>query len=262
MKHKSCFLILGSRAKVAEARPTKLAAANLLVLTPRLVSPFLHIWQADLAASHPSWPAAEATLSTFEQDRRARLRTFTLRQTYGRAHGFLRAVLELYTLQAARLLFFSTAAQGKPLLPGYGLHFNLSYRPGRALLAVSDAGPVGADVEKLAPLPDAAALVGELFSPAEQAALHTLPLPDWGPTFYTIWTRKEAYAKALGMGLAMPFNSFSVLQANSEGLLVPTAPVGARLHSFAVGSGYQGAVASLARGPALAPHYFKYPYDL
>jgi 4'-phosphopantetheinyl transferase len=232
---------------------------NLLAITLCIVPSFLHIWQANLATNHPSWAAAEATLSSVEQSRRTRLHTFTQRQTYGRAHGFLRSVLEIYASQPAQLLYLAPDGQGKPQLPDFALHFNLSYRPGRALVAVSDTGPVGADVEKLAPLPRAEPLVSELFSAAEQAALHAAPPAAWESLFYTIWTRKEAYAKALGMGLAMPFSSFSVLKLSADGLLVLTEPTGAHLHSFAAGSGYQGAVATLAHSPA--PQHFSYPFD-
>ncbi|QKG55793.1 4'-phosphopantetheinyl transferase superfamily protein [Hymenobacter sp. BRD128] len=204
------------------------------------MSSFLHIWQADLIADYPSWAVAEATLSPAELGRQARLRTATLRQTFGRAHGFLRAVLAVYTSQAARLLAFSTTDLGKPQLPDTAIHFSLSYRPGRALLAVSNAASVGADVEPLRPLADAAALVADLFSPTEQAALRAAPPEGWWPLFYTIWTRKEAYAKALGMGLTMPFAGFSVLAPPCAGPVVLTAPPDASLHSFAAGAGYQG----------------------
>lgn len=223
--------------------------------------PFLHIWRADLTTRHPGWLAAEATLSVPEQSRQARLRTLALRQTYGRAHGFLRMVLELYTFQSARFLALSTDHRNKPQLPGSGLHFNLSYRPGRALVVLSDAGPVGADVEALALLPGAAALVADLFSPAEQEALRAAVPGAWWPLFYTIWTRKESYAKALGMGLATPFAGFSVLAPGTDGPPLLTAPAGACLHSFAVGGGYQGAATVLA--PATpAPQHFSYPFDL
>jgi 4'-phosphopantetheinyl transferase len=225
------------------------------------VPPFLHIWRADLTTRHPGWLAAEATLSVPEQSRQARLRTLALRQTYGRAHGFLRMVLEQYTFQAARFLALATDHQGKPQLPGAGLHFNLSYRPGRALLALSDTGPVGADVEALALLPGASSLVTDLFSVSEQEVLRTAPPGAWWPTFYAIWTRKEAYAKALGMGLATPFTEFSVLAPGPEGLPLNAAPAGASLHSFAVGGGFQGAVAVLAPD-APAPQHFSYPFNL
>jgi 4'-phosphopantetheinyl transferase len=223
---------------------------------------YLHIWQADLTLPSEVWPVAEATLAPAEQARQARLRTPAQRQTYGRAHAFLRATLALYTAQPARSLSFSATSHGKPQLADATLHFNLSYRAGRALLAVSDAGPVGADVEQLLLLPDAEALVKDLFSADEQVLLRTTTPASYWPFFYTIWTRKEAYAKALGMGLAMSFAEFSVLE------LVPAspprliAPLGAAIHSFAVGIGYQGAVALLAPGPTPTPQYLSYPVDL
>jgi len=221
-------------------------------------APFLHVWQADLAAALPPWLAAENTLSAAERARQVRLRTPTLRQTYGRAHGFLRAVLSHYTGQAASTLRIEVDIQGKPALPGAGLYFNLSYRPGRALLAVSNAYPVGVDVEPLAPLADVDALIQELFAPAEQAALRAAVPADYWPLFYTIWTRKEAYAKALGMGLAMPFAAFSVLRFGPSQPLVFTATPGVGLHHWVVGAGYLGAVA-VQSAASLLPTHYTYP---
>ena len=224
--------------------------------------PFFHVWQADLAANHPEWPAAEATLSAAERARQARLRTPDMRRTYGRAHGFLRAVLSGYTSHSASQLPFTSNANGKPVLAESSLHFNLSYRPGRALLAVSNACVVGADVEPLLPLTDAAALIKELFSPAEQAALQAAEPADWHRLFYTIWTRKEAYAKALGMGLALPFAAFSVLIFQAGGPLAFIAPARSWLRSFELNAGYQGAVAGLGAGPEPVAKHFYYPTDL
>ncbi len=222
------------------------------------MAPFLHLWQANLAASLPPWAAVEATLSAAEAARQARLRTSALRQTYSRAHGFLRAVLSQYTRQPASTLAIYPDALGKPILPGAGLHFNLSYRPGRALLAVSDAYPVGVDVEPLAPLADAAALIRELYAPAEQAALRAAAPADYWHLFYTIWTRKEAYAKALGRGVGMPFSTFSVVEFEPGQPLAFIAPAGAVLHHCAAGVGYQGAVAVL--GDELPPpEFFTFP---
>jgi 4'-phosphopantetheinyl transferase len=223
---------------------------------------FLHIWQADLAGPPGAWQAAEASLRPAELARQARLRTPALRQTYGRAHAFLRATLALYAELPPSSLAFATASQGKPLLLGSDLHFNLSYRGERALLAVSDIGPVGADVEQLRLLPDADALVAELFSGPERLGLHSAPAAGYWPFFHTIWTRKEAYAKALGMGLAVPFTGFSVLEPGADGCPQLVAPAGARLQSFAVGAGYQGAVAVLTDQEMPTAYYFRYPFNL
>lgn len=216
------------------------------------MQPFLHIWQADLTAGYPGWAAAEATLSPAEQARLARLRTPLLRQTYARAHGFLRAILGQYTGLPSATVELQTASNGKPFIAASAVHFNLSYRPGRALLAVTDGGPVGADIEPLTPLADAAALVKELFSRPEQAALQAAAPVDYWPLFYLIWTRKEAYAKAQGMGLALPFAAFSVLAPGTPP--GPASPADTQLLSFAPGAGWQSSVAVLTTVPIAAQH--------
>ncbi|GAA4496395.1 hypothetical protein GCM10023172_09610 [Hymenobacter ginsengisoli] len=223
---------------------------------------FLHIWQADLASPSPSWEPAEASLGPAEMARQARLHVPAQRQAYGRAHAFMRAVLSLYTELPPNALAFALTYKGKPYLLGSDLHVNLSYRGERALLAISNAGPVGADVEQLRLLPDTEALIKELFSETEQLGLQVAPPAAYWPFFYTIWTRKEAYAKALGMGLAVPFAGFSVLAPGPGGQPLLTAPAGAQLTSFAVGVGHQGAVALLAEGSPLTPQHFRYPIDL
>ncbi len=221
------------------------------------MSPFLHIWQADLAAENSDWAAAEASLSAAELVRLARLRTPTLRQTYARAHGFLRSILSQYTDQSRAAIELTADANGKPILTGHHLSFNLSYRTGRALLALSNAGPVGTDLEPLVPLSNAAPLVADLFSPPEQAALQAAAPADYWPLFYLIWTRKEAYAKALGMGLALPFREFSVLAPGCPPQ--PVKPVETTLQSFPAGAGWQGAVAVLTAATEPLTRYFLYP---
>ena len=76
--------------------------------------------------------------------------------------------------------------------------------------------------------------------------------------FYTIWTRKEAYAKALGRGVGMPFSSFSVVDVEPGQPPAFTAPPGAVLHHRAAGAGYAGAVAALGSSPPM-PEFFAYP---
>lgn len=218
-------------------------------------TPFLHCWQADLAADHPVWATAPAWLSAAERARQAHLRTPALRQTYGRAHGLLRGVLSTYTGLSPSNLYFATELRDKPVLVPPTLHFNLSYRAGRALLALANHCPVGADVEPLTPLRDADVLIAELFSEPERAALRTAEPAAWWPLFYTIWTRKEAYAKALGMGLALPFAGFSVLAAAGGRAPTLLAPAGAQLSSFTAGAGHVGAVAVLNAAPLPIRHF-------
>jgi 4'-phosphopantetheinyl transferase len=72
------------------------------------------------------------------------------------------------------------------------------------LLAVSQPsqGIVGVDVEWLDHALDLTALGPPALNPAERAALDALPESSRREAFFRLWTRKEAVAKALGLGVS------------------------------------------------------------
>lgn len=105
------------------------------------------------------------------------------------AHRLLSRVLEVTD---AALVYGSA---GKPALPG-GPEFSLSHTAGAVVLAV-DQAPVGVDVESIRPV--SSKLSKRVLSPAEYAwfaAQGSRP-----EDFFTLWTLKESYYKALGTGL-------------------------------------------------------------
>jgi len=57
---------------------------------------------------------------------------------------------------------------------------------------------------------DAASLVKRFFSPKERAQYEALPPDQQHDAFFRGWTRKEAFIKATGKGLAFPLDQFSV----------------------------------------------------
>ena len=57
---------------------------------------------------------------------------------------------------------------------------------------------------------DYAAIARQFFSDAEVGRLSTLPDHRYVEAFLACWTKKEAYVKARGRGLAMPLKSFTV----------------------------------------------------
>jgi 4'-phosphopantetheinyl transferase len=95
---------------------------------------------------------------------------------------------------------------GKPYLPDRpGIHYNISHSGTYGVCALSDA-PVGVDVELVRPLRRAVAQ--RFFTDVEQEFLAQRPPEE----FFRLWTRKESFTKALGKGLSLPLNSFSVLE--------------------------------------------------
>ncbi|MFE9254670.1 4'-phosphopantetheinyl transferase family protein [Streptomyces sp. NPDC006879] len=84
--------------------------------------------------------------------------------------------------------------------PAPQLHFSLSHSGDLALLVFATR-PVGADVEAL-PEPVALHEVLGSLHPAEAAELRALPAGERQRAFTRVWTRKEAYLKGTGVGLA------------------------------------------------------------
>jgi 4'-phosphopantetheinyl transferase len=77
------------------------------------------------------------------------------------------------------------------------------------LIAVARDREVGVDVEEVC-LEDVEPIVRTVFSPVERAALARLSGPARLEAFYRGWTRKEAFVKALGVGLHADLTAFDV----------------------------------------------------
>ena len=87
---------------------------------------------------------------------------------------------------------------GKPFLKDYPhIHFNLSHCPGAALCVVADT-PVGCDIERVEDTLDMD-LCRHCCSRQEMDAILGSGSPAL--SFYTLWTRKEAFLKYTGDGL-------------------------------------------------------------
>jgi 4'-phosphopantetheinyl transferase len=150
-------------------------------------------------------------LSDEECSRAASFRFPADRQRFVAAHIALRQALAEYTGLHHAALHLATGSFGKPSLSGHSrTQFSLSHSRGLALIAVGGRGPLGADVELLRPVPDAAMLAAEHFTRREQEALAALPSHERDRAFLTCWTRKEACLKAIGVGLLLSPQSFEV----------------------------------------------------
>ena len=131
----------------------------------------------------------------------------------------LREILATLQRIPAGEIRFDYGPKGKPALTGAGtpLEFSVSHRADLAVIAVTEGRRVGVDVERVGPVEDAEKLAARFFSADEQASLRAVRAEDRDEAFFACWTRKEAFVKALGEGLSMPLDSFSVS-------LVPDAP--------------------------------------
>lgn len=89
------------------------------------------------------------------------------------------------------------------------LCFSVANTRGLVACAVSLSRDIGLDVEAWrddAPAP----LVERCFAPDERAALAALPAAAQPRRFIELWTLKEAYVKARGLGLSLPLERISL----------------------------------------------------
>ncbi len=108
---------------------------------------------------------------------------------------------------------FSREKHGKPYLVGNGsdeLKFNLTHSGNFVCCAVTAAGEVGVDIETTTFIKDVDGVVNRFFAAEEKAFFKTLAEHEKQPYFFRLWTIKEAYVKALGVGMSVPFDSFCI----------------------------------------------------
>ncbi|MGQ4646377.1 4'-phosphopantetheinyl transferase superfamily protein [Lyngbya aestuarii] len=166
----------------------------------------VHIWRAELDLSAGQIEQLTKTLSADEQQRANRFRFEQHRKHFIAGRGFLRAILSRYLNLEPTQLQFSYSSRGKPSLANTdnsgGLCFNLSHSNGLALYAVTRGQRLGIDLEHLRAMPDAEKLAKRFFCASEYAVINSLPPELKQEAFFNGWTRKEAYLKATGDGLA------------------------------------------------------------
>jgi 4'-phosphopantetheinyl transferase len=144
-----------------------------------------------------------------ERERLAALRRPEDRRDYLAAHLLLRTTLSRYAPVAPGAWRLDHDRRGKPRAPqAPWIEFNLTHTNGLVACALARR-TVGLDAEWLGQDLDAA-LAAEFLTPAELTSLTGLPTASRARRLLTLWTLKEAYAKALGLGLALPMQGFGV----------------------------------------------------
>lgn len=183
---------------------------GLLSLAPGEV----HVW-----LTTPEAIADEALLAAYmrwmnqeETARQARFLFARHRHQFLVARALVRTTLSRYADLAPADWRFVNNAYGRPDIdPEHGLgdlRFNLSHTDGLVAVAVA-RGEIGVDVEDTWRRSHTDQIAEHFFAPREVAGLRGLPQERQHGRFFDLWTLKEAYIKARGMGLAISLHRFA-----------------------------------------------------
>jgi 4'-phosphopantetheinyl transferase len=244
------------------------SVVSLEIPQRELAASEVHVWSLPLDISQGSLASVAEFLSPDERTRADRFRFEGLRQRFVAGRGLLRVILGRYCGVPPEGLRFNYGPHGKPELTpvegaqrkGGGLHFNLAHSEGLGVLAVTQTGPVGVDVQQVRRLLEFKELVGQFFSAREAAEFLRLEREQQPAAFFNLWTRKEALLKATGEGIGRSLNRVEVSFLPGEParvLSLPAEPWAGRewsLVDLAISPACAGALALPARN-ILVSHF-------
>ena len=221
---------------------------------PARLTPCCHsvdVWRCDLDAVGDA--DVDRLADTLAPDERARAASFVFapdRRRFTVARAALRAVLAKYLDVAPTAVALGRHPQGRPTLLGTAasaLAFSVSRSAALALCAVASRRDIGVDIERIVRGVADDVVHDRVLSRTEVTALRRLSPDRRDRAFFAVWTRKEAYAKARGLGLALPFERFSVsTDLDAPALLTAEDDDPARwtLRDLDAGAGYAAALAA------------------
>lgn len=170
----------------------------------------VHVWCLSFALSEGQLARLGEVLTDDERERAGRYLHVPTRNQFVAARACLRLLLGSYLGADPTRLRLTQTNTGKPVLADGGLHFNVSHSGEVGLIALDGRGEVGVDVERVRAYPGNLDMADRYFTPGEVAALRRLPLGAREQAFYHVWTRKEAFLKATGLGLSYGLERFEV----------------------------------------------------
>lgn len=208
----------------------------------------LDIWTIESPTQEIDTGKLISALSDIEKTRAASFHRQRDRHRFICFHYALRSILATYFASDSEVSIVH-GKYGKPLLaalPHEGeLWFNLSHSSDRGMLAISRAGEIGADIEYIDPKVQIEQLAQQIMSPAQLAQFSRYPPDSQRDVLFECWVRKEAYLKALGVGLEISPRDVEVPiePEKTSGAVSSTRHIGQwRYVSFGLDSQFRSAV--------------------
>ncbi len=179
----------------------------------------LDIWQGSLLIDEKILKIFSALLDANEQNRARSFKYPLMRDRFIAVRGWLRTTLAHYLSEEPAALRFTSAEFGKPVLIGFPLYFNLSHSQDCLAIAISESDGLGIDIEQIKSRNGLLEIARRCFSKQEFFIWCNLPEDRQLQMFYQFWTRKEAFVKAVGRGIALGLDQCELAMPEARSLL-------------------------------------------
>jgi len=201
----------------------------------------VHVWRVCLSSIPSS--AFASFLSEEERARAGRFRITADRDRFAASHGWLRTVISWYVGIAPSRIAIRTE-HGKPRLADSSLTFSLAHSGDFALIAVAEGREIGVDVECEREIGEADEIARLICGHAERRAVERDA--NRHVALLRCWVRKEAFAKAVGLGLGEYLRNVPLCTRTA--ILSKSLQVGEWfVHDISLGPSLYGAVATEGR---------------
>lgn len=220
----------------------------------------VHVWCVSLNLEEMQ---IQSLMHFLSSDERRRAETFHFdkdRNHFIATRGMLRRIIGMYLQCDPGRLCFSYGPYGKPELAGGNdgsVQFNVSHSNGLVLYGITNGRKIGIDLECIRTNLSFRQIANKYFSSEENTLVSTQSAPLQRDTFFSLWTAKEAYIKAMGGSIFTDQKQldFSTTTSGEEQTLLKS-PEGASWwtsQKLSVGHGYVATV-------VVEGHYFQLKY--
>ena len=206
------------------------------------------------------WPRYDALLTPAERAKQMRFRFARDQRRYLVTRALARTVLSRYSSVRPEEWVFSAGPRGRPAISAPPtlppLEFNIAHSADLVMLGVTSGRTLGIDAESIVARDVDIDGLDRYFAPEESAALLALPTHARRRRFFELWTLKESYLKATGMGLGIKLDAFRFVLTGERGLDLYMRPELAdsprrwRLWQLALRADYLAAVCAARGGDA------------
>ena len=166
----------------------------------------IHLWSIELRKSPGYLDILDSWISTRERQRANRIVIPEKRDYQIQSKAWLRWLLAQYTGTQAHRINYRHGPLGKPYLDNKSanIQFNATDSGNTLLIAFHRSFELGLDIEAIPRTVNYRRIAKKKLTQKEWSLLSLLPRAQQANAFLALWTRKEGFGKAIGLGIRYP----------------------------------------------------------